>query len=357
MKAKQAYDGYGEFDGDLYFVNRYNVLPSTVVFNISLEVNKQNFDQLMELLDLDSKGLKLVLKKWKTSNEKDAKQEDDHITNCFYASDLSNLCMGLNFDCDELSLVYLYESGDEATEKWALSVVKNLRNKFAKAKTPVFSVLGRNNGRFYTDNVKIDKFATDILKNYNDDFSEIDKIIEDSLEKKESGLILLHGKPGTGKTSYIKHLLCRKPDQQFIFIPVDFVNALLQPDFISFLIHQKNSVLIIEDAEKVIMSRDDAGQNSVVSTILQLTDGLFSDYLNIKVICTFNTDVSKIDKALFRKGRMIAFYEFRELDENKTKELLNAFGDELPEKALTLAEIYNYQKKDFNTSSRKKIGF
>lgn len=131
---------------------------------------------------------------------------------------------------------------------------------------------------------------------------------------------------------------------------------LLQPGFISFLLTKKDSILVIEDAEKVIMSRNDSGQNSVVSTILQITDGLFSDFLNIKVVCTFNTDVSRIDKALFRKGRMIAFYEFGELSEDKARAVL-AEGAAMP-RTRTLAEIFNAGTDNFAESAdNKRIGF
>ena len=85
---------------------------------------------------------------------------------------------------------------------------------------------------------------------------------------------------------------------------------------------------------------------------------MFSDYLNIKVICTFNTDVSRIDKALFRKGRMIAFYEFGELAEDKAIALMGVdSANELPEKR-TLAELYNHQKASFEPEAgKKRIGF
>jgi len=133
---------------------------------------------------------------------------------------------------------------------------------------------------------------------------------------------------------------------------------LLQPDFITFLISQKNAILVIEDAEKVIASRENESKNSVVSTILQLTDGLFSDYLNIKIICTFNTQIDNIDKALLRKGRMTAFYRFKALNIKKTNAILESFGYKGVDKELTLADIFNFENNDFEKSDKKKsIGF
>jgi ATP-dependent 26S proteasome regulatory subunit len=167
----------------------------------------------------------------------------------------------------------------------------------------------------------------------------------------------LHGAPGTGKTSYIKDLIRKHEKRNFIFIQNEFINELLHPDFISFLLNHQNCVLIIEDAEKVLMSREQINESSVVSTILQLTDGLFSDYLNIKIICTFNTSIDKIDKALLRKGRMIAYYEFKPLSFQKANEILNTMTEESTDVDMTLADIFNYRGRKFSPSEKGKIGF
>jgi ATP-dependent 26S proteasome regulatory subunit len=96
---------------------------------------------------------------------------------------------------------------------------------------------------------------------------------------------------------------------------------------------------------------------SVVSTILQLTDGLFSDYLNIKIICTFNTNIERIDKALLRKGRMIAKYKFTALSAEKTKALAEKLGYENVKGSMTLADIFGLDKHDFKDPDKKAIGF
>jgi ATP-dependent 26S proteasome regulatory subunit len=133
---------------------------------------------------------------------------------------------------------------------------------------------------------------------------------------------------------------------------------LLNPEFISFLLKNKSCILIIEDAEKVITTREYQSESSVVSTILQLTDGLFSDYLNIKIICTFNTSIERVDKALLRKGRMIANYEFKPLSKEKTNKLLESRGFDAVDKEMALADIFNFDKRSFEgAANSKKIGF
>ena len=223
---------------------------------------------------------------------------------------------------------------------------------------PKFEVLVFQDGTFSTEDVSTGDFKSiNIGELYNDDFAEIDELITTALPRQESGIILLHGESGTGKTTYIKHLICRFKDLEFIFVQNDFVRDLLKPSFISFLIQHKNSILIIEDAEKVVIARENSTDDSVVSTILQLTDGLFSDFLNIKIICTFNTELDRIDRALLRKGRMIAKYHFSRLSAEKTAELAKKLGHDSVTGSLTLADIFEFEKRGFKSAVKKAMGF
>jgi hypothetical protein len=116
-------------------------------------------------------------------------------------------------------------------------------------------------------------------------------------------------------------------------------------------------ILIIEDAEKVVIPREHSSDDSVVSTILQLTDGLFSDFLNTKIICTFNTTIDRLDKALLRKGRMIAKYKFSALTPEKAAALARKLGHDHVTGSLTLADIFGLGKPGFSNMSQKAIGF
>ena len=158
----------------------------------------------------------------------------------------------------------------------------------------------------------------DIGNNYNDDFQEINKkIIKDLSIKNNKGLVLLHGKPGTGKTTYIKHL-CEKIDKQIIFVPPMMSLALADPGFVPFLMKHPNSVIIIEDAENVVKDRSLHSNGDAISNILNITDGILGECLSIQIVATFNTDRTQIDSALTRKGRLLAEYKFEELCLKKT---------------------------------------
>ncbi len=354
----EAFDYYGDLMVDRYFAIKYNCVATSAEISIQLKPQKEIMDQLLAELSFGQADIKVVYKDWRIAKQSDVKDGDDFVRYAYFSSDSSSLCVEIETYTESASVEFYYDQKDTRLEKWVFTEINKLRMKFGKPKHPVFRVLTKSRDSYKTRVVDIDHANIDLEANYNDNLLEVDGIINRSIEEQTSGLILLHGIPGTGKTSYIKTLLTRYMDEKFIFIPNDFVDEMLKPDFITFLITQKNSILVIEDAESVIMARDQSQNKSIVSTILQITDGLFSDYLNIKVICTFNTDVSKIDKALFRKGRMIAFYKFEELDERKAMALLGVCSAaDLPE-TRTLAEIYNHKNRSFTEAVAKKtIGF
>jgi ATP-dependent 26S proteasome regulatory subunit len=114
---------------------------------------------------------------------------------------------------------------------------------------------------------------------------------------------------------------------------------------------------VIEDAENVIMERS-GGSNGAILNLLNLCDGLLSDCLNIQVVCSFNTDISKIDQALMRKGRLIAKYEFKKLTRDKAQQLSDSLGfSNLITKEMSVSEIYNQDQKEFSVNHSAPIGF
>lgn len=227
-----------------------------------------------------------------------------------------------------------------------------------RRRTPRIHLLINTNAGIKTNYLKIVRPKLNIDYNYNNDFKDIHQTIYKRLSKKnDKGLVLLHGKPGTGKTSYIRYLICTLK-KNVIFLPPNMARAITNPDLISVLVDNPNSILVIEDAENIIIDREQSG-NSPVSTLLNISDGLLSDCLNIQIICSFNTDISKIDSALMRKGRLIAKYEFKELEVDKARQLSNLLGfNSTINSPMTLTSIYNQEEKDFTDAKRyNSIGF
>jgi len=196
-------------------------------------------------------------------------------------------------------------------------------------------------------------------KNYNLGFKKIsNKIVKKLNEKDGKGIILLHGKPGTGKTTYIRNLT-NLINKEVIFLPNNMVDMLATPEFVPFMMKHPNSVLIIEDAEKVVKSRNGGSNETAVSNLLNLSDGILGDCLKTQIVATFNTDRQLIDKALLRKGRLIVEYKFDDLCVDKSNKLLKSLNiDHITSKPMPLSDIYNYEDNlGVGENKKTKIGF
>ena len=116
------------------------------------------------------------------------------------------------------------------------------------------------------------------------------------------------------------------------------------PEFIPFLLNNSNSILIIEDAEPALQKRSNGKQFGAISNILNMTDGLLSDCLNISIVATFNTSSKDIDEALLRKGRLLKAYKFEKLKIPKAQILMNKIWRDIEIKEpLSFAVFYFYE--------------
>ena len=259
----------------------------------------------------------------------------------------------------------LYRNGNEADVEELTEELKKFYKKPTLKPNNVYTVAFEN--YFYLNKLPTKDFSElDILKNYNDDFIQENEVIKRFVATDdESGLLILHGDKGTGKSTYIRHLISSNPEKKFVFIPANLVGILSQPNFSTFLMTLQNHIIILEDCEEAIKDRKTNGTPAAVSLLLNMTDGLLSDGLGLKFICTFNDDVKNIDAALLRKGRLVSKYEFKPLCTEKTNELLKTLYEEdykngkyenepVTDKPLSLADIYHFYEASYE-KERKKI--
>lgn len=260
----------------------------------------------------------------------------------------------INLEFDSIYILFSEEQ---------LSTVQILFEQFKKfiktpKKTTDISLIYSRNGELDTKELHIKKPKINFDIHYNENFYPIHNEIVKRINKKDiNGLYLFHGEPGTGKSTYIKYLIYQLK-KKVIFISPKMAGELDNINMTSFLLNNRNSVLVIEDAEELIASREEI-RNSNLSMLLNLTDGLLGESLGIQIIATFNTDITNIDKALLRKGRLTTIYEFAKLSIERTNTLLNILGHkEKVNQPLAVTDIFNFNSdNNYIPKQKKLVGF
>jgi hypothetical protein len=238
--------------------------------------------------------------------------------------------------------------------------IKNAMRKFkerTKREPNEMNILVKNGNYLEFKEMPIKKTKLDLSLFYNDDFIETDSLITKRLNTKDDkGIVLLHGLPGAGKTSYLRYLI-GKLKKKVIFLSPNMATELVNPEFMEMLIENPDSIVIIEDAENIITDRK-FNSSSSVSNLLNISDGLLSDFLNVQLVCTFNNSLTMVDSALMRKGRLIAKYEFGKLTVKKAQKLSAHFGHTTTiTTPMTIAEIANPNEANTVFETTKVIGF
>jgi hypothetical protein len=205
--------------------------------------------------------------------------------------------------------------------------------------------------------LEIKRTQLDLDLYYEDDFKEVNEVICKRLStSKDKGLVLLHGLPGTGKTTYLRYMI-GKIKKKVLFLSPGVAKDIMSPDFVQLMVNNPDSVIIIEDAENIIMDRRHSPQSSV-SSLLNIADGLMADFLNVQIVCTFNSPLTMVDTALMRQGRLIAKYEFGKLGVVKAQQLSTYFGFDTQITApMTVAELAHQQEVKYEPKQVEVMGF
>jgi SpoVK/Ycf46/Vps4 family AAA+-type ATPase len=261
---------------------------------------------------------------------------------------------------NNLLKVIFYYSIKNGKEIYELIDFEKLKTIERLKKKSNISLVKSEMGHLDTEEFDLYIPPMDLELNYGTEFLNVHETIVSNLNiTNGKGIILLHGDPGTGKTSYIKYLTSLIKEKEILFVPPSMAEMISEPNIIPFLMEYKNSILIIEDAERVISDRDGKGSPAGVSNILNLTDGILGDCLGIQILATFNMKREKIDQALLRKGRLIAEHKFEKLKVDDTNNLLKHLNkDIIVNESMCLADIYNIDVELHKTKENKsKIGF
>lgn len=238
--------------------------------------------------------------------------------------------------CGENMLKIMSAPGHNDGLDEILDIVKTYIDKKPKG----IGILGMKYGEMTVKQMPLtDVFEPDYVQtNYPDDFSAVNEAIIKALDVNNKGILMFHGDPGTGKTSYIRYLAVNSPSS-FLIIPKPLLGAISSAEFTEVIARYSDLTIVLEDAEECVSTRD-GSNNSIVGSILNLADGILSGEVKTRVILTFNCPMDDVDPALLRPGRLIANYDFCKLDGVKADAIRVKRGKEPTGEPATLAELY-----------------
>lgn len=349
----------------------FNELPSSSTITTVTDIHFSSLDEIAARLIHDL--LEIGYQKLDDANVQLIEEnEDDYDSHCVYRQRVmvfqnpqdggKKASIELLGSMENITLATLSDDADIGNKVYAMLMsIKDQYKRSKEKKEKTFYTISASQNGFELEDLKI-KTNYDpqlIIDNYNDDFVEVNQVIMDAIDSEKRGLVLLHGLPGSGKTSYIKQLITKGGTRKIVYVPTHLTSSIASPNFISFVKEQlSNSVLVLEDAESVLLSRESGeSHKEAVSNILNMTDGILAEALNILIICTFNTDMKYIDQALLRKGRLLLNYEFGKLTTAKASSLAQRLYGKIVDKPMTIADVYNLDYDLISPKEPEKISF
>lgn len=346
---------YGNVDGlslqNLFYV-RNGYFPGCILFSYEVRTNGDYYFDVRKVWEHlkntipENENMELVPYITKTMGES---EKEDKLSLCVILKK-SNIYARIEKHVTDSYILFGNDKLD-AAEKF-LEDLKQFYVPPAKDSNIYWRICASQDGYYLEKGrIKCPK-DFDVKKLYNDSFAtEDEKICKFVEDDDKSGLVILHGEKGTGKSSYIKNLINKYPNKKFVFVQPSLITLLGEPVFGSFLVSLNNHIIVLEDCENAIKDRKQGSSASAVSLLLNMTDGILSDDLGIKFICTFNDEMKNIDPALLRKGRLISKYEFQPLAVEKAKVLLEnlGFNDCDIKKPMSLSDIFYYGDDSYET--------
>lgn len=312
----------------------------------------------------------LVDKEVETEDSKVEEDEDDEMAveaaegvTDIYLSECGILSYSMTLHSEAVNVAWSWEVSDEQAHKALGQMAKTMRSRLPKVErreAPLSLLVGDTHGgisikRFHGIAAQLER------DNYDEDvLSAYDEAIEDFHCKTPSGrLVLMEGKPGTGKTWMIRGMMYDASHAHFLHAKASYIAEFDSPTLLGLLIdHRRKNrgplVLVIEDGDRCLLPRG-TDNMSQISALLNYCDGLTAPVLDFRVIATTNAGhllkrAGGIDEALMRNGRKSAHIEMDKLSNKHAERIVERlFRGEPPQdfqvKGGILGDIYEQARK------------
>jgi hypothetical protein len=170
----------------------------------------------------------------------------------------------------------------------------------------------------------------------------LDRLVGFVPHEQDGRVVLLHGEPGTGKTTAIRTLLWEWRAWASAHLVLDGDTFVHDAGYLAEVTTQPVGndrwvVVVIEDAGDLVDDEHPFGGD--LSKVLNISDGIVGMGTNALFVLTTNEQVRSVNPALTRPGRCAANIEFVAFTRREAIEWL-ATDRDVPSDGLTLAQLY-----------------